>query len=216
MQPLSNAQKKSLAKRVSTYHQQLLSMDGVNHLDYLTAERGLTMETIERFQLGAVISPDESDRNAAGMLAIPYLKPLGPRGLRFRKLPEDPRPMKYLQAKGTELQLFNTEQLLKPNGWIAITEGEIDCMTAIQCGIPCVGLPGVSSWKNYYQPIFDGFERVLIIADADDKGQGETFASKLAELVPEPRIVRMPDGEDLNSFFVKHGVAEVRAYMKLK
>lgn len=216
MLPLSNAQKKSLVKRVSTYHNQLLSQEGANHLAYLTEDRGLTMETIKRFQLGAVISPDELDRGAAGRIALPYIKPLGPRGLRFRKLPDDPHPAKYWQPAGSQLQLFNTGQLLKPSGWIAITEGEIDCMTAVQCGIPCVGLPGVSSWKPHYQPIFAGFERVLIIADADDKGQGDSFALKLAELVPEPKIVRMPDGEDLNSFYVEHGAGAVRAYLNLK
>lgn len=215
MQQLSNAQKKSLAKRVSTYHDQLLSLDGVDHLDYLQRERGLTMETIVRFQLGAVIDPDGLDKGAVGRLSIPYLKPLGPRGIRFRKLPADPHPAKYWQPKGSELQLFNTGQLLKPNGWIAVTEGEMDCMTAVQIGIPCLGLPGVSSWKPHYRPIFAGFERVLIIADADDNGQGDSFAAKLAELVPGPAVFRMPDGYDLNSFYVEHGAAATRAHLKL-
>lgn len=213
---LSNAVKKSLAKRVEAYHQQLFDPPGHDQLDYLIEDRALTPETIARFQLGAVVDPVESDDPARSRISIPYLTPTGPVSLRFRKMPDDPHPAKYWQPQGSLLTLFNTTVITEPRDWIVVTEGEIDCMTACQAGLPAVGLPGVSSWKSHYYAIFNGYERVIILADNDDKGQGAGFAEQLAKHVPGPAIFKMPDGHDVNSFYKDHGGQALKDLLKIK
>ncbi|WP_235036219.1 toprim domain-containing protein [Arthrobacter sp. 18067] len=214
---LSNAVKKSLARRVEAYQQQLYDPPGHAQLDYLIEERGLTPDTIAKFRLGCVADPVESDEPARGRIAIPYLTPTGPVSLRFRKMPEDPHPAKYWQPAGSTLTLFNTPVITEPRDWICITEGEIDCMTAVQAGLPAVGLPGVSSWQDHYYAIFNGYERVLILADNDDKaGQGAKFADQVAKKVPGPAVFLMPDGHDVNSFYKAHGAQALKDLLKIK
>ena len=65
---LSTLEKKSLVDRVLKYHEQLKSPDGALLLEYLTTERQFSMETIDKFLLGAVVSPDALDEDARGML----------------------------------------------------------------------------------------------------------------------------------------------------
>lgn len=210
----SNAEKKSLARRVESYHAQLFQED-TGLLDYLIDARGLEPETISRFQLGAVVNPDVLDEPALGKIAIPYLTRNGPAALRFRRGPEGQGP-KYWQPTGSNITMFNVSELVKHQRWIAVCEGEIDCITAAQAGIPAVGIPGVNAWKEHYSTLFEGYERVIILADNDDKGQGEEFAKKVAGQVPDPAIIKLPDGEDVNSFYVKHGAKELRGLLKMK
>lgn len=207
-------EKKSLAKRASAYHNQLFSENGTDLLDYLTDARGLEPETLSLFQLGAVVSPEDSDEPARGKISIPYLTPAGVVSLRFRRGPEGEGP-KYWQPPKSIVTIFNAIELVKHQKWIVVCEGEIDCITAVQAGLPAVGIPGVNAWKSHYFTLFEGYERVIILADNDDKGQGEEFAKRVAEEVPAPAIIKLPDGEDVNSFFVKHGAKELRGLLKM-
>jgi hypothetical protein len=59
--------------------------------------------------------------------------------------------------------------------------------------------------------LFIGYQHVYILADNDDKGQGATFAEKVAASVPNSRIVLMPAGHDVNSFYAVNGEGSVRA-----
>lgn len=220
MPVLSPAVRKSLTQRVLKYHQQLKESPDAELLrNYVIEERKLTRETVERFLLGAVASPETSDEDARGMLAIPYLTPTGPVALRFRRPPGKESGPKYWQPPGTELTIFNVQAFFNSDHLIVITEGEIDCMTVAQCGIPAVGIPGASAWKDHFQPLFEGYDRVIICADNDDKEMkngehaGTKFAARVAKLVPGPEVVRMPSGHDVNSFFGEVGTAGLREYL---
>lgn len=224
MPVLSNGERKLLARRVAEYQSQLFSDDGSPLLDYLTETRGLSVETIIRFNLGAVVNPVESDEQETGKIAIPYLTPAGPVAMRFRKMPDAKGP-KYSQPAGSKLTIFNTEQFNSPKAWIVVTEGEVDCMTAVQSGLPAVGLPGVSAWRDHYSIIFAGYERVIIMADNDgngdkgaegEDGAGMKFAKKVAANVPAPAIFQMPEGHDVNSYYLANGAEALRAYIKVK
>lgn len=219
MPVLSHAVRRSLNQRVLTYHSQLLGPAGSLLFRYVTEERRLSRETVERFLLGAVESPETLDEPARGMLAIPYLTPTGPVALRFRRPPDKETGPKYWQPEGTGLSIFNVPALFQSEHLIVITEGEVDCMTVAQCGIPAVGIPGASAWKDYYKPLFEGYDRVIICADNDDKPMangehaGTKFASLVAKHVPGPEVLRLPDGHDVNSFFVEVGTAGLREYL---
>lgn len=186
----------------------MFSPEGSGQLDYLIS-RGLTEETIRQFQLGAVVGLHEGseDQQAAGRICIPYLTPTGVVSLRFRAM--DPNAnAKYWQHPGSLITIFNTTEITKPREWICIAEGEIDCMTAVQAGIPCVGLPGANSWKPWYGTIFAGYQTINILADGDQPGL--QFAQTVAEEVSGVRILQMPQGEDVNSAVQDRGEAWLR------
>jgi len=210
---LSSSERRSLTDRVLTYNEQLKSPDGAPLLEYLTVERHFTLETIDRFLLGAVANPAVLDEDARGMISIPYNTPNGPVALRFRRPPQREHGPKYWQPLGSDLTIFNTPAFFESEDTIAITEGEMDCITLVQAGIPAVGLPGASSWKSVYELLFEGYASVLICADNDDQGAGRKFAAKVAQKVPGPRVVLMPEGHDVNSYYSEFGREALRDYL---
>ncbi|MGZ4659719.1 MAG: toprim domain-containing protein [Arthrobacter sp.] len=195
------------------YHEQLKSPDGAPLLEYLTEQRKFSMETIDRFMLGAVVLPDVLDEPAQGMLAIPYLTPAGPVALRFRRPPERETGPKYWQAEGTVLTIFNTWAFFAGEDTIAVAEGEMDAITLAQAGIPAVGIPGASAWKPHYRLLFEGYQSVLICADNDDTGAGRKFAAKVAQNVPGPEVKVADEGHDVNSMYVQYGREAIRKWM---
>jgi DNA primase len=197
------------------YHGQLKSPEGAELLEYLTTERKLSLATIDRFLLGAVVQPDVLDDGAKGMIAIPYITPNGPVALRFRRPPERETGPKYWQPEGTVLTIFNTRAFFASEETIAITEGEVDAMTLVQAGIPAVGIPGASAWKEHYRLLFEGYNSVLICVDNDDTGAGRKFASKVAQHVPGPRLVVMPENHDVNSYFGEFGRQALRDHLEV-
>ena len=209
----SSSERRSLVDRVLKYHEQLKSPGGAPLLAYLTEERHFSQETIDRFLLGAVVSPDVLDEDARGMISIPYNTPNGPVALRFRRPPHKETGPKYWQLLHTELTIFNTPAFFESEDTIAITEGEMDCITLVQAGIPAVGMPGASSWKNPYELLFEGYASVLICADNDDQGAGRKFAAKIAQKVPGPRVVLLPEGHDCNSYYAEFGREALRDYL---
>jgi DNA primase len=216
---LSSSERKSLVDRVLKYHEQLKSPEGAPLLAYLTEQRHFSLETIDRFLLGAVVNPDVLDETGRGMISIPYLTPAGPAALRFRRPPDKDTGPKYWQPPGSELTIFNTKAFFESEDTIAVTEGEMDCMTLIQAGIPAVGLPGATSWKSVYELIFEGYASVLICADNDDKEMkngkhaGREFAAKIAQKVPGPNVILMPEGHDVNSYYAEFGREALREHL---
>lgn len=200
-------------ERVLKYHDQLKSPAAAPLLEYLTVDRQLSAETIDRFTLGAVVDPDVLDEDARGMLSIPYHTVTGPVALRFRRPPQREHGPKYWQPEGSSLTIFNPDAFFASEDTIAITEGEMDCITLVQAGIPAVGIPGASAWKPYFKLLFEGYESVVICADNDDTGAGRKFAAKVALNVPGPEVLLMPENHDVNSFYCEFGREALREYM---
>jgi hypothetical protein len=206
MQRLSESQKQLLRTATLSYHR---ALEGSPAEEYL-ATRGLGYPSIradvDKFMLGFVNDPLPGHEQYRGMLAIPYLRWSNEHGwavvsIRFRRLGGD--GPKYMTQAGDRPRLYNTLALLKQSPIAAITEGEIDAMTAQICGIPTVGVPGATSWKPYFAEPFLGYREVIILADGDDPGH--QFANTVASQLPNARVVPCPPGEDVNSFVIAHG-----------
>jgi len=172
---------------------------------YLT-NRGLTTEALNYFRIGLVAQPAEGHETYTGRLCIPYITRSGIVTLRFRSL--DGAEPKYMSLTGDKSRIFNTRAFNRPEETLIITEGEIDCITVSMCGYPAIGLPGAKTWRNYYAPLFEG-RQVIIVSDNDDHGEGRRFAEKIREDLPEARNVICPKGHDLNSLFVDGGKTAV-------
>jgi DNA primase len=178
------------------------AMAGSPAEEYLLTTRGLSKDSLAFFKLGYVASPVSGHEKYRGCLSIPYITKAGVVGIRYRRIGDGDGP-KYLSEPGAESRLFNPAGFFRHERFICLCEGEIDTVSAWQCGLPAVGVPGVKSWKPFMGKAFDGYEAVFILTDKDDKGQGEEFADKAAAHIRNARIIPMESGGvgmDVNKF----------------
>jgi len=174
--------------------------------DYLRS-RGITMEAARLARLGVVEEPEIGHEAFQGRLSIPYLTKTGVVDIRFRSLNPAVEP-KYMGMTGVDTKMFNVLDIEKAENYIGICEGELDTITLSSLvGIPCIGVPGANSWKKHYTRLLADFERVFVFADGDQPGK--EFANSLARELPVT-VIQMPDGEDVNSSYVKHGANYIR------
>lgn len=217
----SEEQKKFLAEATTRYKKSLSGSPGELYLEkrgLLTPENRVALS---RFQIGYVEDPLPGHEWYRGWLSIPYLRK-GPSedgpfkgwsvaAMKFRCLElhqgacDDAHPKlgKYMAHPG-DTKLFNTVDLQASDDEIAICEGELDAITAHLCGIPAVAVAGVKNWKSKYYRLFRGYKTVWIFADGDSYGEGlaKELANKMGDKLT---VIKMPDGEDVNSVVQKHG-----------
>jgi DNA primase len=197
----SASQKELLGKSAEKYAEHI-------HLaeDYL-ASRGITKEVARLMSLGVVAEPDVGHEAFAGRLSIPYITKTGVVDLRFRSLNPAVEP-KYMGMTGAETKMYNVLDIDRAGDYIGVCEGELDTITLSHCvGFPCIGVPGANSWKKHYTRLLADFERVFVFADGDQPGT--EFARSLARELPVT-IVQLPEGEDVNSAFVKYGASYIK------
>ncbi|AEL19820.1 DNA primase [Mycobacterium phage Iceman] len=210
MQRLSESQKSFLREATERYRR---SLNGSPAEEYL-ATRGLMFDSVkdevDRFMLGYVDDPLPGHEMFRGFMAIPYLRWSREHGwivvaIRYRCIQDhDHRGHgKYMTAPGDQPWLYNTLALLREVPDVAITEGEIDAITAQVCGLPAVGVPGANMWKPYMRELFIGYRTVYVLADGDEPGA--EFANRVALTLPNSRVIPMPPGEDVNSLVISKG-----------
>jgi DNA primase len=174
--------------------------------DYLRS-RGISMEAARLARLGVVGEAEIGHEAFVGRLSIPYITKTGVVDLRFRSLNPAVEP-KYMGMTGAETKMFNVLDIEKAGNYIGVCEGELDTITMSSCiGIPCIGVPGANSWKKHYTRLLADFERIFVFADGDQPGK--EFDNSLARELPVT-IVQLPDGEDVNSSYVKYGADYIR------
>lgn len=174
-------------------------------MPYLAA-RGIGRETAEKFRLGVVDEGCSSEhRPYVGRLCIPYLTRSGVVAVRFRSLgTSGPR---YLSTPGDIPRLFNVRALFRPGDTLVITEGEFDAITVdTHLDLPAVGVPGVSLWSPIFDRLVAEYPDRVVVGDGDEAGRN--FANDLAKSL-DGRPIVLPDGEDVNSFYVKYGAVDL-------
>jgi len=202
---LSPGRKTILTSAASRYHEALAEHPTVTA--YL-AGRGVEASTVTVFQLGVVDSPEPEHAPYVGMVSIPYLTKTGCVGFKFRHADNHHQP-KYLIPPGQGLRMFNPLATLGPSPWIVVTEGELDCVIASQCGLPAIGVPGVQAWRKHHPRVLDGFERIIVLADNDEKEDGSNpgheLARKIVDDMPQAEVAWLPRGSDVTDVFLSGG-----------
>lgn len=190
--------------------------------DYLTS-RGFETEWIDKFRFGYVLDPVPGHEMMKGRLSIPYVTPAGVVNIKFRCIEdhgvgEDGVPRsckkdfgheKYYAASGAGTYLYGIESFWADSPYICITEGELDRCTAVMAGMPAVGVDGATKWQAHWQYCFEGYEEVVVLRDGDKAG--EKLADNVtSHLYTGVRVITFPDGEDVNSIYVKYGAQALR------
>lgn len=202
----SAAKKKSLANAAMRFHARL--MEGGPALEYFFQERGMTEETVKRFQLGVVPDGDVDYPDHAGYLCIPYLTPTGFVDLRFRNPDPEGKP-KYKSLPGAGPRMFNPSAVLQASDTLIAAEGEMDTMILSQVGLHAIGIPGASAWRKPFELAIHGFDNIIICEDGDDGGAGKGLTGTIMKGLDWAKTVRF-DGTDVNDFFLEHGAQALR------
>lgn len=163
-------------------------------------ERGICKDVIHKHLLGwngrriTIPIPDRGGQIASFKLA---------------KDPEDTSEApKMLSAPGTHAELYGWEQVLAKPEQIIICEGEFDRLvleTQRFAAVTSTGGAGV--FRPEWAEALRGIPRVYACFDND--GAGRSGAQRVARLIPQAKIVRLPAevGEhgDVTDFFVRLG-----------
>ncbi len=172
---------------------------GQSARQYLTAERGLSLETIRRFRLGLNIQARRADWGMPDGdvwlhcgLTIPcfegdtlwYIKVRRPRGCK----------PKYLNIRGSQpTAVFNSAALRRRVA--VLTEGEFDAMLTEQhagqlVGVGTLGPQGyklrLERWGKYL------FDAELVLLCYDDDGKSENGAAAMLGMSARARRVHLP------------------------
>ncbi|BBO72180.1 hypothetical protein DSCA_61100 [Desulfosarcina alkanivorans] len=227
--PLSAKQKKLLARVVAFYHtafgedpraRQYLETRGIADKAVLSAHKAgfangtllnvLPTEGEVKSQLKQLgILNERGKEHFYGCVTFPLYDANGnPAGIYGRRIDDAARPgsAPHLYLTGQRLGLFN-RQAAMAHKEIILTESVIDSLTLLCAGIhntiPAYGTNGLTgdhlAWFKQC-----GVETVHICFDADDAGRqaAEKTAARLAAEGFTARRIDLPEGKDINDFFL--------------
>lgn len=203
------------------YHEAFWSSPAAPYL----LDRGLLHSTIERFRIGFVADPAPGHWPYRGRIAIPYEDGLGrERGIRYRKMPDDPSDRKYLSTKKFS-HLFAVRASDYPV--VYLTEGEIDAMVLWQLGYRAVGVPGTHTWQDEWRFLFRNCDEVVICFDNDEPKRGpdgkvtnpgQMGAVKVYRSLESAgvmtRVANLPRGMDVNEAYLAMGEKALRELLE--
>jgi twinkle protein len=146
--------------------------EGGKVFTYLTEARRILPETLETFQIG-----EQEDE----WILFPYKRDGQLLNTKYLHLERDEKGKKRIrQETGAEPSLFGWHVLdAKYPGtrYVALVEGEVDCMTLHQCGIPSLSVPnggGGGKKQDWIESDYDHlnrFDTIFLCLDNDDAGK---------------------------------------------
>ena len=193
---------------------QAINEEGNEGLMYLQG-RGLSLETINRFNIGFV--PDWKHPKTEHLDQVPktprVIIPTGPGTYLARdtrpadELTEEQR--KYTKSKvGTGHKLYNVEALKNAHGNVFVVEGEIDALSIIEAGGQAVGLGSASNTRAFLEAVkrYDPHVTFTLLPDNDETGRAtaKDLQEGLKELDKKAYIFNLfEDCKDANEYLVK-------------
>ena len=169
-------------------------------LAYLHEHRGLTLATIERFELGY---DDDFYR---------YMLPVRDARrqlVNFRRYRPDAETDKMINAAGHGRPRLYPLPLRPRWPWLLVVEGEWDALLARQHHLPAVtGTEGAGTWEDSWSRSLAG-RKVAFAFDCDKAGRegADKAAKAVAKVAAAVKVVDLGlgEGEDVSDWFLKYG-----------
>lgn len=141
-------------------------------MEFLTRDRGLTPEIIDKFMLGY------NDNNFNTGISIPYYESGVLVNIKYRRIDSKT----YAKETGCKSTLYNIDNIDKTKP-VILVEGEFDCISAVQLGYSnVISLPnGANSFDSNWLDIFDSVTDIYLCFDNDEAGNkaAEVLAKKI-------------------------------------
>lgn len=198
----------------------LWGREGKRARDYLKQQRGLTEDTIKQAGLGYIPGDYREWRTIEGLnvpcgITIPWYADGAIWGIKVRRAAGEQR---YHQVGGGNIKgcLYLADEM-KPGLPMFLTEGEFDALIVRQVAAGLVWATSIGSSANRRINVrwyghFLASPRVL--ARMDDDKAGEGAASEIEALSGAVKRVQVPQGKDVNDYFLLAGHDAVYAWLK--
>jgi hypothetical protein len=175
-------------------------------IDELAAAKRLTAEKLRAWHAHDIRYAPEAPN---GGIAIPYRNANGDlHTIQYRRTLEKVNGVDRFKWRTGDTRILYGLWRLPEWGdadTLYLCEGTSDTWTLWHADLPALGIPSASTWKSEWWREVEGFERIVLIADADDAGAG--LAQKLAETCPDHLqervyVLKLPNGiKDANELW---------------
>ncbi len=188
--------------------------------EYLERQRGLTEDTIIQAGLGYIPGDYREWREIEGLkvpcgITIPWHANGAIWGIKVRRAAGEQR---YHQVGGGNIKgcLYLADEI-KPGLPIFLTEGEFDALVARQVArdLLCATSIGSSANRRINMRWYGHFlASPRVLARMDDDGAGEGAAAEIEALSGAVKRAQVPQGKDVNDYFLLAGHHAVYAWLK--
>lgn len=198
----------------------LWGKEGKRAWRYLEEERGLIEDVIVAAGLGYIPGHYQEWKMIEGLnipcgITIPWFADDSIWGIKVRRAAGQQR---YQQLSGGNIKggLYLADDL-QPGLPLLLTEGEFDALISQQIGTGLISAAAIGSAANRdinprWFPKLIAAPKILVRMDADQAGAGA--AAQIASLSQAVRCVQVPQGKDVNEFYLSAGQAAVQAWMR--
>jgi len=191
------------------------------HLKFLSG-RGISKETAVTAKLFAADRWFAKTNRTAECIGFPYYKGGQLVSAKYRNIGEK----EFTQETGGAHSFFNLDSIV-PDKPIVIVEGEIDCLTLMEIGVPnALSVPMGAPLKvvegkvspsddKRFSFVWDAFETLTkapwVIIATDNDSPGHALAEELSRRIGKDRckLVKLADCKDFNELFLRDGGAAV-------
>jgi len=182
-----------LTKFFEQSHNLLMNSDKARQArEYLTITRGLTIDTIERFNLGFKDNEFFGGESKHDCIIIPTSKT----GYTRRNLTNDGDKVR----KKNTASIFNKDALLNDDDYCYVVEGEIDAMSIEQLNYKCVAI-GSTAYKNMLIETYKDLNaKCILILALDNDGEGIKAQKELSKMLIDKNIPHMAIN-DINDLY---------------
>ena len=226
MEPLSQPPDENwqaAARRIAATAMNILwSEQGRRAWDYLETQRGLSEDTIVKAGLGYIPGGYREWRTVEGLrvpcgITIPWIADGVIWGIKVRRAAGEQR---YQQVAGGNIKggLYLADDI-QPGLPILITEGEFDALIAQQAGAGLISAAALGSAANadinprWYPKLLTA-PSILVCMDDDPAGQ--VAAEQIAELSQASRRIQVPQGKDMNEFYLLNGQDSMKEWITVQ
>lgn len=141
-------------------------------------KRGLSAETIQRFNLGYAPEYKTKDPTSGEFTAFEVvIIPTGETSFTARNIDECTKENR-IRKKG-QAEIFNAAALDRKEPFVFVVEGEFDAMSVEECGYPCVGLGSTSKVKAFAEYCTKHKPASPLCISLDNDGAGQTASKEL-------------------------------------
>jgi hypothetical protein len=197
--------------RDTTYHNNLRIQPEL--YDFIDAAWGLNRDTCNRFRLGYCNTCPTYQQSDS--IAIPYYWRGKLINLRHRLIQPADGGKYRPEMTGLQTAIFNAERLDSPLEWLVLVEGEFKAAILEQFGLPAVGIPGATNFKDKWVRLFSQVDRVYVTLDPGVEDQAAGIGTLLARGGVDSRLVTVPVKPDDMLTIYDVTPAEFRQYLKL-
>jgi DNA-binding transcriptional ArsR family regulator len=175
-------------------------------IDELAAAKRLTAEKLRAWHAHDIRYAPEAPN---GGIAIPYRNANGDlHTIQYRRTLEKVNGVARFKWRTGDTRILYGLWRLPEWGdadTLYLCEGTSDTWTLWHADLPALGIPNATTWESEWWREVEGFERIVLIPDADNAGAG--LARKLAETCPDHLqervyVLHLPEGvKDANELW---------------